>query len=128
MDSANKELKLMYGYWSDENDNHWSCGKYSYNEALEAAKTMMDCHNCCDSERCIECTNCYNCIDCNNCQRCLNVRYAVNCTSNGSDTGVGTLMSDADRVKLNNIEVGAEVNISAFKYMYNSFKRLFKGE
>ena len=47
------------------NGNYWSKDKYSYDEAVELSKTLVNCDNC------LDCKDCYGCLDCVFCKYCI---------------------------------------------------------
>ena len=58
------------------NGNYWSKDKYSYDEAVELSKTMVNCDNCLD---CSDCVDCKKCVDCNSCDNCENCDGCIDC-------------------------------------------------
>ena len=48
------------------NGNYWSKDKYSYDEAVELSKTMVNCDNCLDCRDCVDCKYCEAYTDCVN--------------------------------------------------------------
>ena len=64
---TNMELILKDGYYVDSNNNKWSADKYTLEQAIEVAKTLVDCTYCIDCEDCKDCNDCKDCKDCNDC-------------------------------------------------------------
>lgn len=52
----------MENFWEIDG-NFWSRDKYSYDEALEASKTLKECKNCQD---CTMCQDCYDLMEVSN--------------------------------------------------------------
>lgn len=79
-------MKLIDGYYVDDNGNKWYDGIYTEAAAVEAAATMVNCCNCID---CYSCTNCTDCVECQfcwhcrNCQRCRECRCCTRCNDCG---------------------------------------------
>ncbi len=75
-------------YWSDQNENKWSCKRYSKAEAEKLSKTLVNCKNCinCDKcEYCIDCRDCSICVGCVKCKDCDHSNDCINCQyCNGS--------------------------------------------
>ena len=68
--------------WVDENNNIWNCKLWTEEEAIEASKTLINCHNCSDCFDCKSCSNCHNCkscIVCRNCSDCTGCIASFNC-------------------------------------------------
>lgn len=60
----NMELILKDGYYVDSNNNKWSADKYTLEQAIEVAKTLVDCTHCIDCEKCEKCSYCENSVEC----------------------------------------------------------------
>lgn len=71
-------LKLIEGYWTDENGNQWSANKYAEGEATILSKTLENCRYCINCYCCHGCSDCGNCTDCSYCSSC---RYCSRCIS-----------------------------------------------
>ncbi|WP_104718777.1 hypothetical protein [Helicobacter trogontum] len=68
------ELILKDGYYVDSNNNKWSADKYTLEQAIERADTLVDCRHCIDCEACRRCIKCVKCKWCSyyeNCVKCL---------------------------------------------------------
>ena len=74
-----KSLVETDKYWKDFNNNKWSKNRYSYEEALEYSRTLVNCRNCINCLDCRNCKNCTDCIDCSCCTGCCNCFGCVFC-------------------------------------------------
>lgn len=77
-------MKLINGYWTDENGNRWNEKKYTKEKAEMRSKTLegcTDCINCEYCEYCEYCSNCYCCAYCNNCTECHYCENCCHCTN-----------------------------------------------
>lgn len=75
------ELKIIDGYYVDENNNRWKCDKYLKREAIYHSKNLLDCHYCTDCEKCIHCAFCTNCEKCENCYKCKDCYKCICCNN-----------------------------------------------
>ena len=69
-------MENLKDFWEIDG-NYWSRDKYSYNEALEASKTLYECKNCVDCKYCDMCNSCEYCFGCNDCNEC---ESCITCT------------------------------------------------
>ena len=74
-----KSLVETDKYWKDFNNNKWSKIRYSYEEALEYSRALVNCRNCINCLDCRNCKNCTDCIDCSCCTGCCNCFGCVFC-------------------------------------------------
>jgi hypothetical protein len=74
-------MKKHNGYWTDENNNRWSCVIYSEDQAEVFSKTLFDCKGCVNCTACIRCTDCTDCTDCARCIDCLDCTRCIDCTN-----------------------------------------------
>lgn len=75
-------MKLINGYWTDENNNRWNASIYSCEEAAENSESLAycrDCENCKNCRFCTGCESCYDCTNCNDCRYCTNCEDCVRC-------------------------------------------------
>ena len=77
--STEKSLKESDKYWIDGYKNKWSKERYTYDEALEYSKTLIDCSNCVNCLNCIDCHDCVDCIDCHICYQCNKCYHCTYC-------------------------------------------------
>lgn len=63
-------LKLINGYYIDENNNEWDALLYTLEEATEASDGLSGC---------IYCTNCHSCNYCSSCKACKGCSYCSSC-------------------------------------------------
>lgn len=73
------EMKLVDGYWTDNNGNKWVAHCYDKEEAERLSLTLENCDNCINSRECTDCTLCKRCVRCNNCKDCYNCSGLINC-------------------------------------------------
>ncbi|MGF6375059.1 hypothetical protein M2140_000093 [Clostridiales Family XIII bacterium PM5-7] len=107
-------MKLINGFWVDENNNKWNSRYYSEIDAETNSNSLTDCENCIDCENCTECIDCRNCIncsycvdcsdciDCNNCTNCMDSKYCnnqINATKESFDL-VGCTIDGKDHLFL----------------------------
>lgn len=66
-------MKLIDGYWVDDNNNKWNSKKYTEQYAQMARDSLVSCHDCIDCHDCgdsVDCYDCHNCWSCNTCSCC----------------------------------------------------------
>ena len=77
-------VKLVDGYWTDENSNVWNSEIYTESQAIVNSASLINCKNCinCDScDSCNSCDSCYSCYSCNSCDSCRSCRFCNSCYS-----------------------------------------------
>lgn len=78
-------MKLIDGWWIDNNNNKWLAEWYSKKEAKELSKSLIDCKDCVGCSHCINCSKCIeshvciNCLECVDCFSCTICVACVNC-------------------------------------------------
>lgn len=75
-------VKLIDGFYVDENGNKWDSNKFTKYEATWHSKSLGDCHDCIDCincEYCVDCINCTDCYFCTECNNCKNCEKCYNC-------------------------------------------------
>lgn len=82
-------LKIIDGYFTDENNNKWSIYGYNRKSAEKVAKTLINCSDCTECWSCWGCDNCGNCKNCKGCKSCIDCTNCKDCAgftdSEGSD-------------------------------------------
>lgn len=63
-------IKVIDGYYVDNNNNRWDINYYSEEEACIYSSRMLFCKNCTNCSYCNNCTDCTGCNYCSNCDRC----------------------------------------------------------
>lgn len=58
--------------------NYFAKWKYTYEDALEISKTLINCTECID---CQNCTNCVGCVGCKNCTDCVECTWCEDCSN-----------------------------------------------
>lgn len=72
-------LKLINGYWTDEDNNRWDAKKYSMEEAVWAKESNENCIRCLNCAKCLNCEECKECFRCEDCKGCLNCNFCNGC-------------------------------------------------
>jgi hypothetical protein len=74
-------VKLINGYWTDENNNRWSEDLETEESAQKKSEGMVNCRDCLNCDSCDSCDSCNSCNSCNWCDSCDSCNWCNSCRS-----------------------------------------------